>query len=452
MLLNENTLKNLIRSVVKSQYSKKLNESLGRSRRFLNEEESFQLKTNSSPKSPFDKNFSSGKLSLGDFNKHASKGLDTPDGRGSYYPEDETADSYEEVDTINQLQNDFLFRFFDNAGNPIYVSQEDIYKINHEIEDIAVIPEDKWEELTETEKIEYNLKLITDTITAILSVTEDELGSSEYEIAQRDVKNLIPRIKKAANDLTFAKNNEARKKVLDNLNNELKPFISNLMSDTSELSNFKKNMPEKPYFVLPNLQGGYYDLANILIKDSKALDDKIKKQYGKQFGFQSHNFRNFVLDYMLFLGQSDVKKLLQGEAFLNAEDQDQFKDIVESLFENCNKLMQNKNYLGRALDEFFSDALLKKGEGVYLTEFANFIKVKTVKDVLEKINKKEKITKDINSLIKDEAIAVLNAKYTDTLSRKGSLTKHLKNKKVGGGEPLPGRLKMNQAKSMFSPS
>ncbi len=421
MLLTERSLRKLIKTVIIENYRKVLKEDEG----------NFQLKLGQ----PAKKNsisFGGGKgseesykadTSMEDYDKtDVSEGTDASDFTDDEFEElkekfiDDTSSSIAQATgyiTDDEIESILDHYDFENTNQTHYEAGK------NSIDAVA------FDDLSPDEQLLYNIMQFM-TVAGILT------GLSDARVAARK------EAQKFSNNLKGLRN--AAK-----LNMQLDQFKQKMINDINDGKGEQKLQDALGFkgqkglqFILPPLKRGYFGWADILLKNTHDLNQKMLKQglskkqieAGKQaYGFINQKFSSFKSDILLYTSpQSILKELDIGRLqfkFQKNPGQILNNPLVTDLFNATNEILSNPTALGTMLDEYFVDTLIHPKEVFDLTDFVVYARLNAIKKALKKF-------KTVGFKLSKEAEEMSQVVYKDFLSgRGGSLTRYLqaRNKK-----------------------
>ncbi len=174
-------------------------------------------------------------------------------------------------------------------------------------------------------------------------------------------------------------------------------------------------------FIVPPLKRGYYDMARIFINNTQDLNQKL---IDKGYGFTDQQFNSFKDDVLLYKDEQDIVSnfnLVEFGDELQAMKKD-LGELSQDLFEKTNKVLSNEPALAKILQKYFSDKLLHPKNKLNMSGFIAYARLNALKAVM----KKEGM--DANAIMLDEANILADDVYQDFIKDKGSLTKYLQSR------------------------
>ncbi len=171
-------------------------------------------------------------------------------------------------------------------------------------------------------------------------------------------------------------------------------------------------------FIVPPLKRGYYDMARILINNTKELNQKM---LDKGFGFTNQDYNSFKEDLLLYKDEIDLATNCNLQ-----EIQSNNLTGFEDLFAKSNQILSNEAALARLLQKYFSDKLLHPKNKINMAGFINFAKLNALKIAAKNSGL------SANDILTDEASLFADDVYQDFIKDKGSLSKFLQAKKAHG--------------------
>lgn len=426
MLLTERSLRKLIKTVIIENYRKVLKEDEGNFQLKLGQQSQYK---NAPISLGNNSELNLDEFGLEDANQHLrdSEEIDNTDVSYGTDPNDKLSD-----DELMKIYGFFIDDTFDSVSATFFRTNDELDEIINKYDGYQTVKnmydEDEWNALNSTGQIAYNLEMYMQVVCSIANSKELD---AEMRVLAQQLKN------EKASGTNKARLLGMMKNAIEKFNNKAKLSLSENSEDE-----FQKNIGFKGQkglqFILPPLKRGYFGWADILLKNTHDLNQKMLKQglskkqieAGKQaYGFINQKFSSFKSDILLYTSpQSMLKELDIGRLqfkFQKNPGQILNNPLVTDLFNATNEILSNPTALGTMLDEYFVDTLIHPKEVFDLTDFVVYARLNAIKKALKKF-------KTVGFKLSKEAEEMSQVVYKDFLSdRGGSLTRYLqaRNKK-----------------------